>query len=425
MVKNQTFNNLQRRTILSASIGTVLEWYDFSIYAYLAAIFATLFFPASQASVALILSYGVFAIGYVARPFGALLFGHFGDTRGRKKALSVTILLMAITTFAIGLLPSYQTIGVAAPLLLVVLRLLQGIAVGGEAFGSACFIVESIPPSKNGLFSSLVWASSVIGMLLASLVVFITFLLFQGKSLYSLGWRLPFLLAAISGIIGYYIRSKTNETYAFQCLARDRLVENYPSKTIFIAYKLLVIKLIGLYLLSALITYLAFIFMPVYFSDVLGHSRINANAVNTVMLLLLMGLDIFFGWLSDKVGRKLLMLTAAIAFVVLSYPLYYFIAHGNLVELILSQILFTLLAAGFQGPLLALTIDLIPTNIRYTLGSLGYNLAYSIFGGTAPLVAMFLIAKTHYLAVPGLYLASGALLAVLCLLRIREESLLN
>lgn len=424
-LNHQKYNALQRHTILSASIGTVLEWYDFSIYAYLAAIFAILFFPTSHANVALILSYGVFAIGYIARPFGALLFGHFGDTQGRKKALSVTILLMAITTFAIGLLPSYQTIGIAAPLLLVVLRLLQGIAVGGEAFGSACFIVESIPPRKNGLFSSLVWASSVIGMLLASLIVFITFLLFQGKPLYSLGWRLPFLLAAISGIIGYYIRSKTNETHAFQCLARDRLVEKYPLKTIFISHKLLVIKLIGLYLLSALITYLAFIFMPVYFSDVLGHSRINANAVNTVMLLLLMILDVFFGWLSDKVGRKPLMLTAAIAFVVLSYPLYYFIAHGNLVELILSQILFTLLAAGFQGPLMALTIDLIPTNIRYTLGSLGYNLAYSIFGGTAPLVAMFLIAKTHYLAVPGLYLASGALLAVLCLLRIQEFRKLN
>ncbi|MES2142444.1 MAG: MFS transporter [Pseudomonadota bacterium] len=420
MVKKQTFNTLQRRTILSASIGTVLEWYDFSIYAYLAAIFSTLFFPTSKSSVALLWSYGVFAIGYVARPLGALLFGHFGDTQGRKKALTVTILLMAITTFAMGLLPSYETLGIIAPLLLVALRLLQGIAVGGEAFGSACFIVESIPPKKNGLFSSLIWASSVIGMLLASLVVFITFLLFQGKSLYTLGWRLPFLLAALSGIIGYYIRSKTSETEAFQCLARDRLVEKYPLKTIFISHKLLVLKLVGLYLLSALITYLAFIFMPVYFSDVLGHSRIDANAVNTVMLILLMSLDIFFGWLSDSVGRKRLMLIAASGFVVLSYPLYYFIAHGNVVELIFSQTLFTLLAAGFQGPLMALTIDLIPINIRYTLGSLGYNLAYSIFGGTAPLVAMFLITKTNHLAIPGLYLAAGAVLATLCLLVINE-----
>ena len=420
-MNQKKYNAVQRRTILSASMGTILEWYDFSIYAYLAAIFSTLFFPMAQASVALIFSYGVFAIGYIARPLGALLFGHFGDTRGRKKALSITILLMAITTFAIGLLPSYETLGITAPLLLVLLRLLQGIAVGGEAFGSACFIVESIPEKKNGLFSSLIWASSVIGMLLASFVVFITFLFFQGSSLYTLGWRLPFLLAAFSGIIGYYIRSKTSEPHAFQCLARDRLIEKYPLKNILISHKLLVIKLVGLYLLSALITYLAFIFMPVYFSDVLGHSRISANAINTVMLIVLMSLDIFFGCLSDKIGRKPLMLTAAIGFAILSYPLYYFIAEGHVVGLIISQLLFTLLAAGFQGPLMALTIDLIPIPIRYTLGSLGYNLAYSIFGGTAPLMAMFLITKTHNLATPGLYLALGALLAVSCLLSIKKK----
>ncbi|MDQ8039261.1 MAG: MFS transporter [Rickettsiella sp.] len=424
-MESQTkYDVIQRRTILSASIGTVLEWYDFTIYAYLAAIFATLFFPTSLKSVALIFSYAVFAIGYIARPLGALLFGHFGDTRGRKKTLTVTILLMAITTLAIGLLPNYETVGIIAPLLLVILRLLQGIAVGGEAFGSACFIVETIPQEKNGLFSSLIWSSSVVGMLLASLIVFITFMLFQGKLLYTVGWRLPFLLAALSGIVGYYIRTKTSESYVFQCLERDNLVERFPLKKILISHKLLIVQLVGLYLLSALITYLAFIFMPVYFSDVLGHSRIEANAINTVMLLLLMILDVFFGSLSDKVGRKPLMLTAASGFVLLSYPLYYFIAHGNLVTLMLGQTLFTVLAAGFQGPLMALSIDLIPTNIRYTLGSLGYNLAYSIFGGTAPLVAMFLIAKTSYLAIPGLYLAIGALIAVLSLLMVKKNSLL-
>jgi MFS transporter, MHS family, proline/betaine transporter len=413
---------IQRRTVLSASIGTVLEWYDFSIYAYLAAIFARLFFPTSRSAVALLLSYSVFAIGYVARPLGAMLFGHFGDTKGRKKALSITILLMGISTCGIGLLPSYDSVGIGATILLVILRLLQGIAVGGEAFGSVCFTIESIPQQKNGFFSALVWSCSGIGMLLASLVVFITLWLFQGELLYMVGWRLPFLLAAVSGIIGYYIRSKTCETQAFQCLERDRLIEKFPLKTILISYKSLIFKLVGLYLLSALITYLAFIFMPVYFSDVLGHSRVNANAVNTVMLVVLISLDIFFGWLSDKLGRKPIMLTAACGFVVLAYPLYYFIAHGNMVELIFAQALFTLLAAGFQGPLMALTIDLIPVNIRYTLGSLGYNIAYSIFGGTAPLVALFLIMKTANSAMPGVYLAVGALVAVLSLLMIKTKN---
>jgi MFS transporter, MHS family, proline/betaine transporter len=416
MLNQRNCHRTQRRIILSASLGTLLEWYDFSIYAYLAAIFARLFFPPTQANMALLWSYSVFAIGYIARPVGALLFGHFGDTQGRKKALSATILLMAISTLGIGLLPGYETLGILSPLLLILLRLLQGVAVGGEAFGSACFIIESIPTQKTGLFSSLIWASSVIGMLLASLVVFVTILFFQGELLYRLAWRLPFLLAALSGIIAYYIRSKTNETQAFKCLAHNCLVEKFPLKKICSSYKILVIKLFCLYLLSALITYLVFIFMPVYFSDLLGHSQVKANAINTVMLFVLLMLDVFFGWLSDRLGRRPLMLTAACGLTILAYPLYYFIVQGSYFQLILAQLLLTLLAAGFQGPLLALTIDLIPASVRYTLGSLGYNLAYSIFGGTAALMALLLITKTHNLAIPGLYLATGSLLAVVSLL---------
>lgn len=416
MVNQKQFSRVHKRIILSASIGTILEWYDFGIYAFLAAIFAQLFFQSLAPKLALIVSYGVFAIGYIARPIGAMLFGHLGDTKGRQKSLSITLLLMAAATFGIGLLPSYQTAGIVAPILLVILRLLQGIAIGGEAFGAVCFTIESIPPKKNGFYSALVWSSSSIGMLLASVVVFITFVLFQGKSLYTIGWRLPFLLAAVSGVIGSYVRFKTSETIIFQCLVRDRLIEKFPLKKIVISHKFLVIKLFGLYLLSSLITYLAFIFMPVYFSDVLGHSRVNANAVNMVMLVGLVGLFVFFGILSDKIGRKPIMLAAACGFAVLSYPLYCFISHGNIVQLILAQAVFTLLAAGFQGPLMALTIDLIPVNIRYTLGSLSYNLAYSIFGGTVPLVALFLITKTHNVAMPGLYLAAGAVIAIWCLL---------
>jgi MHS family proline/betaine transporter-like MFS transporter len=416
MTEKKNYIGLQKRIILSASIGTILEWYDFAIYAFLAAIFAKLFFQNLAPAIALMFSYSVFAIGYIARPVGALLFGHLGDTRGRQKSLSITLLLMAAATFGIGLLPSYEMAGIAAPILLVLLRLLQGIAIGGEAFGSVCFTIESIPPKKNGFYSALVWSCSSTGMLLASLIVFITFILFKGESLYTFGWRLPFLLAAVGGAIGSYVRFKTSETPIFQCLVRDRLIAEFPLKTIFVSHKSLVIKLFGLYLLSALITYIAFIFMPVYFSDVLGNSRVSANAVNTVMLVGLIGLFVFFGFLSDKIGRKPIMLAAASGFAILSYPLYYLISHGNIVELVIAQALFTLLAAGFQGPLMALTIDLIPVNIRYSLGSLSYNLAYSIFGGTVPLVAMFLITKTHNLAMPGLYLAVGAVAAILSLL---------
>lgn len=411
----------QRKIIFSACIGTILEWYDFSLYAYLAAIFAQLFFPVS-ASLALLLSYGVFAIGYLARPLGALVLGHLGDTQGRKKALSLSVLLMAVATCGIGLLPSYQTAGISAPLLLLIFRLLQGIAVGGEAFGSACFIVESIPAQQTGFFSSLIWASSVIGLLLGSLVVFILLIFFQGHLLYSLAWRLPFLLAATSGLIAYYIRSKTKETLAFKCLQNECLIEKLPIKTIFLRHKTLISQLMGLYALSALITYLIFIFMPVYLADILGHSRVYANGINTVMLVLLIVLDIFFAWLSDKVGRKPLMLIAASGFMCLSYPLYGMIAHGGFIELITAQLIFTGLAASFQGPLMALTLDLVPVAIRYTVGSLSYNLAYSLLGGTAPLIVVYLITKTKHITVPGLYLTISAIGAVLILIGTKKKS---
>jgi MFS transporter, MHS family, proline/betaine transporter len=414
----------QKKVIFSACIGTILEWYDFSLYAYLAGIFARIFFhPLS--SVGLLLSYSVFAMGYLARPLGAVLFGYLGDTQGRKKALSLSVLLMAIATCGIGLLPNYAAIGISAAFLLLFFRLLQGIAVGGEAFGSACFIVESIPSNKTGFFSSLIWASSVIGLLFGSLIIFILFIGFQGPILYSFAWRLPFFLAAISGLIAFYIRTRTAETQAFQHLYVRSLIEKFPIKTIFVAHKILIAQLMGLYLLSALITYLVFIFMPVYFTDVLGHSKIQAHALNSMILVLLILLDIFFGWLSDKLGRKPIMLAGAIGLMCFSYPLYVMIAQGSFFVVVIAQIIFTMLAASFQGPLMALTLDWIPVAVRYTLGSLSYNLAYSIFGGTAPLVAIYLITKTTNVAIPGLYLATSAVVAVAILITTKRSAAIH
>ncbi|MGA9628490.1 hypothetical protein A1D18_01625 [Candidatus Rickettsiella isopodorum] len=410
----------QKKVVFSACIGTILEWYDFSLYAYLAGIFAQIFFPALP-RMGLLLSYSVFAMGYLARPLGAAFFGYLGDTRGRKKALSLSVLLMAIATGGMGLLPGYSMIGISAAFLLLFFRLLQGVAVGGEAFGSACFIVESIPSNKTGFFSSLIWASSVIGLLFGSLIVFILFVGFQSHFLYSFAWRLPFLLATMSGLIAYYIRTRTAETPEFQHLHAQCLIEKFPLKKIFVAYKILIVQLMGLYLLSALITYLIFIFMPVYFTDVLGHSRIHAHALNTLILILLIVLDIFFGWLSDKWGRKPIMLTGATGLMCFSYPLYVMITQGSFFMIVIAQIMFTILAASFQGPLMALTLDRIPVAVRYTLGSFSYNLAYSIFGGTAPLVAIYLITKTTNVAIPGLYLAVGAVVALIMLITFKKE----
>ncbi|WP_010597440.1 MFS transporter [Rickettsiella massiliensis] len=245
-------------------------------------------------------------------------------------------------------------------------------------------------------------------MLCASLMVSLIFWWFQGESLYQWGWRIAFLFAAFSGFIGFYIRAKTMETSDFQSLHEQCAVEQYPLKLIVASHKLLMIQLIGLYLFSALVTYLAFIFMPIYLTDILNYSRTQAHTINTVMLLLLIVMDIFFGTLSDKIGRKGLMFTSAISLSVLAYPLYYLLLLGSN----------TGLAGAFQGPLLALTIDLVPVSVRYTLGSLSYNLAYSFFGGTAPILALSLINKTGNKAIPGAYLAFGAMIATFSLFKL-------
>lgn len=411
----------QKNVIFSACIGTLLEWYDFSLYAYLAGLFAKIFFL-SLPSIGLLLSYGVFAVGYLARPVGAVLFGYLGDTRGRKKALSLSVLLMAVATCGIGFLPHYSTIGVSAPGLLLFFRLMQGIAVGGEAFGSACFIVESIPSDKTGFFSALIWASSVMGLLLGSFIVFIIFVSFQDDFLYRFGWRFPFFLATISGLVAYYIRAKTAESREFQDLDKHNLIEKFPIKTIFISYKRLLAQLMGLYLLSALITYLVFIFMPVYLTDILGRSKLYVHALNNLLLMLLIVFDIFFGWLSDKYERKYLMLIGASGLLCLSYPLYVMVSQGSLLTMMIAQLIFTVFAASFQGPLMALTLDLIPAAIRFSLGALSYNLAYSFFGGTAPMVVIYLIAKTSNVAIPGLYLVFGASVALGSLLMIKSNN---
>ncbi len=411
---------MNQNILLSTCIGSILEWYDFSVYAYLTPILAMVFFPNQQSYLANLLSYTLFASAYLIRPIGAIFFGHLGDTQGRKKPLIISIGAMAITTCCIGLLPTYHSIGILAPCLLLLLRLMQGLFIGGESFGALCFISELKTTRRIGYITALVWASSGVGMLFGSVIIFCFTIFLKKHDLYTFGWRIPFLLGALTGIVGYYIRRNAAESAQFLALKRAQSIERWPLKKIVLSHKVLCVQLASIYLLSALITYLLFVFMPVYASTILNYSLQQATAVNTVILILSITLNISFGFLSDIWDKKQLMLCAAFAFVILSFPLYHLLAYKQF--FFTAQLLFTLLAACFQGPLTALVIAQIPTEIRYSLGSLSYNLSYALFGGTAPLVALFLIHSTGNAAAPGAYLAIAAVITSLGLISLDQKA---
>lgn len=407
-----------KRVLYSGCIGTTLEWYDFCIYAYAATLLSVVFFPQNDRFLSLIFSYSIFAAGYFMRPVGGLVFGHFGDTIGRKKALAATIIIMSLATAAMGLLPTYQSAGVWAPLLLLVFRLIQGFAIGGESLGASCFVVESAPSKKQGLVAALTWACSAIGFLLASFAIFIVTQCFSGPTLYTIGWRIPFLLGIITGIIGLYVRLRTIETFTTLCESANKKIVTEPILHAARSYKKLTLKLAALYLLSALATYLIFVFMPLYISTILKGSLSNVIGISSGMMLLLAFLDVFFGYLSDKHSPRKLMMISACGFIAFSYPLYLMILHLNYMNLIAAFFVFTVLSASFQGPLTILVLRSIPIHLRYTIGSFAYNFSYCLFGGTAPLVATYLIHWTNNKAAPGIYLSLGALVALIALWRL-------
>jgi MHS family proline/betaine transporter-like MFS transporter len=417
MSTTQSPHTVPRSQIITASsIGTMLEWYDFSLFAFLTPLLATKFFPMENELGSLMLTYAVFAIGFLVRPIGAAIFGHFGDKFGRKKTLVFSILLMSIPTFVMGLLPTYQQIGMFAPILLIFLRICQGLSAGGESTGALLFVMESNAYRYRGFIGALLWAVISVGMLLGS---FAAMLVMQHPE-YTWLWRVPFLLGLLTGLVGYFLRKHTPESPMFKELVEKGQVVKFPLKEIFLHYKKQILVIMGIYVLSAMITYLIFIFMPAYASTIIGLSVSDTTLISTLALAGVTLLVPISGYLSDLYGRKKMLFGAACGFVLFSYPLYLLIATGNLTNFIIAQAFFVLLASCFQGPINALVVEQLPISVRYSAMAIGYNFSYALFGGTAPLVATYMVTVTNLPSIPGLYLMLGAALALIGVSKMRE-----
>lgn len=404
--------HIRRKVVAASFIGNFVEWFDYAAYGYLAVTIAAVFFPESAPQTALLLTFGLFAISFLVRPLGGFVWGHIGDRIGRREALSWSILLMSGATFAIALLPGYLTIGVAAPLLLLALRLIQGFSASGEYAGASAFLVEYAPANRRGLYAAVVPASTAAGLLLGSLMAALLTGLLDPEQMQSWGWRIPFLLAAPMGLIGRYIRTKLEDSPVFLELTQDESTSKTPVSSLFRNHWKQLLLAAGAVLLNAVGFYVILSYMPTYLSQELGLASSLAYLATTVALATYIGFIFITGMLSDRFGRRRVLMTASVLFILFTVPAFMLLDTGNFAMILLVQVLLGAMLTLNDGTLPSFLAEMFPTRVRYSGFAVSFNLSNALFGGTAPFVATLLIASSGSVLAPGWYLMGAAVVSL-------------
>lgn len=385
-MKNQNINKIT----FASAFGTLFEWYDFLIYGTAAAlVFNTVFFPNYDPVVGMLLSILGFSLGFLARPIGGILFGHYGDKLGRKNTLMATMLLMGVSTFAIGLLPTYETIGVWAPILLVTLRLLQGVAFGGEWGGASVMILEHAPKEKRGFYGSFIQVGYPAGVLMAT-GIFALVTRLPEEDLMSWGWRIPFLLSAVLVAVGIFVRRNLDETPVFEEMEKKNDIVKTPlfetlfkePKSLLLGIGLKITEVTWAYLLTIFVVGYAVVNMEMTRSEIMDTVLI-ASAINLVAIP-------FFGWLSDVIGRRPLYIWGSVISILMAYPLFGMLQDGQFLPAMIIGML--LGNAVMMAPLSAMLPETFKSNIRFTGASFGCQVAAAIGGGIMPGTAAVLAA---------------------------------
>jgi MFS transporter, MHS family, shikimate and dehydroshikimate transport protein len=400
-----------RQVVTASLVGTTIEWYDFFIYGTAAAlIFNQLFFPGSEPLAGTLLAFGTYAVGFAARPFGGIFCGHFGDKIGRKSMLVMTLIVMGIATFAIGLLPTHATIGVWAPLLLVALRFLQGFAVGGEWGGATLMAVEYAPPGRRGFYGAWPGMGIPAGLVLAT-AVFSIFQMLPEEQFLAWGWRAPFLLSIILVAVGLFIRLKILETPAFEQVRESGEVSNLPIVDVLQNYWRSILITMGAFFLLNGGFYIAITFMLTYGTQTVGvesSTMLTGVLIAACVQIVAIG---FFGALSDRVGRRPVYLGGAIFLGLFSFPLFWMVNTGNAVVIWLALTIAVASLGAMYGPMGAFFSELFDTKVRYSGASLGYQLASVFAGGLAPFIGVALLSRYGYTAV-ALYMIGMAIVTI-------------
>ena len=403
-----------RRVVTAAVIGNVLEWYDFAVYGFFAPILASQFFPSGDRVVSLLAAFAAFAVGFLMRPVGAALFGYIGDSYGRARALLMSIAMMAIPTVLMGFLPTYATLGVGASFLIVLLRMFQGMAVGGEFTASIVFLAENSPAKRRGFFASFSMFGATAGTMLGSAVGGLLTNRLSTEQLASWGWRAAFVSGILVAIVGVVLRRNMLDSPA-------RPPSASPLKLAFQHHRLEVLRVFALNVGTAATYYTLFVYAATWVAEKTPVGRAAALDITTSSILTFLVVLPIAAWVSDHIGRKRVMLSGMTGCVVLAYPLAAAMHGTSTLTIAAAQMAFSALLAVSMAPIPAAMCETFPHAVRVSAVSVGYGLAYAVFGGTAPFVAIWLIAKSGSDVAFAWYIAAVMVVSIVVALGTRDR----
>jgi MHS family proline/betaine transporter-like MFS transporter len=409
-----TASTSRARSFAAGVIGNMLEWYDFAIYGYFAAQIGRTFFPAQDEITQILSAFGVFAVGFLMRPLGGVVTGHIGDKLGRRAALTFSVTAMAVPTFVIGVLPGYHTLGIAAPVTLILLRMVQGVSVGGECTTSFVFLFEQAPPGRRGLACAIAASGTSGGILLGSLTSSLIANALPSDAIEQWAWRIPFMLGLLVGVIGYLLRRDLQVAPLDRKGARAPIVETLRD------HRPLLLWLAGLTVFGSVGFYLMFLYVVSWLQFADGISPAHALEINSLSMAALLPVEIACGWLSDRFGRKPLLLLCLFLGLFGAFPLLRLMHHSNPTMIFAGQLGFALILGIFWGTLPAAMVEAVPRNVRCSALALGFNVTAGIVGGLTPLVAAWLVHRTEDDFSPAYMIMGAAAISLLAMVFYRE-----
>lgn len=404
-----SFTKEQKKVLFLSSLGGVLEFYDFIIYIFLAPIIEKIFFADNSSYIATLKTMAIFSIGYLLRPIGGILFSHFGDRYGRKVVFLLTVVFMAVPSFAIGLLPTTTQIGIAAPILLLIFRMMQGLALGGEIPAAITFVSEHVPEKKCGFALATLFFGINIGLLLGSLITTIMSSVLSPQEVLAYGWRIPFLIGGIFGIAAIFLRRYLHETSAFIAMGKNEL-QRIPVVTLMRNASKQVLK--GIFLVSiGSVTVFLFLYWPQYLHQYMNYDFNALMKINTLGTLVLNIAILIGGVLTDRLGSRKLYLIGSSLIILLTYPLFCLFNMQNMTLVIISYVIFSCLFGAIPSTYSVMLTRLFPTPIRYSGIAMSYNLAYAIFGGLSPIICTLAIHWLDNILAPAIYVTGMAMIS--------------
>lgn len=404
----------RRRVVWAGIVGNVMEWYDFAIYGFFARTIGHLYFPAEDPRTSLLAAYAVFAVGFLMRPLGAILFGHIGDRVGRGPALLWSVVAMAVPTLVMGLLPTYAQIGIWASLLMLLCRMMQGLAVGGEYTSSAVFLAETAHPERRGAAAAWAVFGATGGILLGSAVGALVLNLLPLDQVVAWGWRVPFLFGVLVGVAGFLLRRRMP-------FDKPAATEGFPLMRAVREHPVALLQAVSISLVNAVAFYLIFVYLVSWLKLAADIGARTALLINSLNMVILLGVVLVMARLSDRIGRKPILAGAAIGLLLFSWPLMMLMQTGSVVHVFLGQLGFTLLLGSYGAVNAIALCEVFPRHVRCSAVSAAYNLAFGLAGGTAPAVATWLIDVTGNPSMPALYIMVCAAISAAAALSVRES----